>query len=296
LNLSCKICKRESSHSSLNPKLIFCKKCDIHSTVLPEIDDAYETGNYASYKTSFFEKLIIRINDSYARISMIGKFNGTWLDFGCGKGHFLASLPKNLIKYGWETNKERAEFSRERNSNTIIIENFFGEATSIDNKKFDMISLFHVLEHLEDPIIVINLFKKHLAPKGMAIVEVPNYKSLQARFAKENWLHLDIPNHRTHWSKESLIAFFKDHDFRVVKISQVSFTEGIFGMADSIFFSKSDNRIYSRLKGNFFKKILILPIILFSLILELLACLIGSGGVNRVLITRDISMRELNNV
>lgn len=286
MNLYCSDCEKNKSICELDSRLTFCSKCDLRFTSVKTPKDAYETGNYSSYKTSRVEKLIIMLNCFIARISMLPFSKGKWLDYGCGKGHFLATLPRNYTKFGWETNKIRADIARNHNQNAKVVEGLFGETTEIDSEIMDVISLFHVLEHLEDPFLVIELLEKHLASNGKAIIEVPNFNSLQAKIAKENWLHLDIPNHRTHWTYKSLQNFFEFYQYKIIKNSQISLTEGIFGMADSLFFCKSKHSIYDRLKGSLLKKIYLLPVLFLSSILELVSCVFRSGGINRILITK----------
>ena len=286
MNLNCRVCNQKNTTSGFHSSLTYCPKCDLMSTSPIVANDAYETGNYAGYETSAVESSVIRLNGIFARISMLPFSRGKWLDFGCGKGHFLSTLPKKYSKFGWETSKSRAIKARNHNPNTMIVEEFFGEITDLDSEMMDVISLFHVLEHLEDPMLVVQLLEKHLAKDGKAVIEVPNINSLQAKLAKENWLHLDIPKHRTHWSHEALQKFFESHEFKIVKTSQISFTEGVFGMADALFFCKSKLRIYDRLKGALLKKILMLPVLFLSAFIELVACAARSGGVTRILLTK----------
>ena len=285
MNIKCKACNRDNIPSELK-NLTYCSKCDLMSTTQLVQKDAYEKGNYSSYQTSGMEHFIIKLNCQFARIFMLPFSKGKWLDFGCGKGHLLSSLPKNYIKFGWETNKIRASIARKNNPGVVVIEELYGQTTEIDSEVMDVISLFHVLEHLENPVLAVKLLDKHLASDGKAIIEVPNFNSCQAKIAKGNWLHLDIPNHQTHWSYKSLQKFFETHQYKIIKTSQISFTEGIFGMADSLFFCKSKLRIYDRLKGSFFKKLFMIPVLFLSAIIEFTSCFFKAGGINRILITR----------
>ena len=286
MDLNCKVCNQKNTNSSLHNSLTYCSKCALISTSSIVSHDAYVTGNYKEYMTSGLERSVIMLNGVFARFSMLPFGQGKWLDFGCGKGHFLSTLPSKYIKFGWEIVGNRAIAARANNPNTIIIEDYLGETTELDSEKMDVISLFHVLEHLDDPKLVVQLLDKYLAKDGKVVIEVPNINSLQAKIAKGNWLHLDIPNHRTHWSYNSLQNFFESHDFKVIKSSQISFTEGFLGMADALFFCKSELRIYDRLKGAFLKKILMLPVVFISVIIELVACALSFGGVTRILLTR----------
>ena len=73
---------------------------------------------------------------------------------------------------------------------------------------FDVITLWHVLEHLPNLEEDIKIFKKLLKPNGRIIVAVPNFKSYDARHFKKFWAAYDVPRHLWHFSKESIPKVF----------------------------------------------------------------------------------------
>jgi len=69
---------------------------------------------------------------------------------------------------------------------------------------FDVVTAFHVLEHVPDPIAVVRRMLDWLAPGGRLIIEVPNAGGLGATLFSRSWLPLDLPRHLSHFMPESL--------------------------------------------------------------------------------------------
>ena len=138
------------------------------------------------------------------------------------------NIKNNLfIKKVEEFNAEIKQFDYYINKNieinqNIIINKIIKIASDISNSQnidivFDMITLWHVLEHLNEPKKIVNLIEEKLINKGYVVVEVPNFNSFQHLISKNNWIHLDCPRHVTHFTKEGLINFFGNKKFKIIK-------------------------------------------------------------------------------
>ena len=92
------------------------------------------------------------------------------LDFGCGSGGFINKV-KKVVRYisGVELEKDKRDYLV--NEGTTCYENI---DTIPSEEKYDIITMFHVLEHLPDPIEILNKLKNHLEKDGKIIIEVPN--------------------------------------------------------------------------------------------------------------------------
>src|SRR5688572_10480480 len=126
----------------------------------------------------------------------------TLLDFGCGTGEFLKVAKLN----GWKTvGMEPSEIARQ-NASSNISKNI--EATIKDVEaltiQFDIITLWHVLEHIEDLNHTIIKLKGMLKEKGALFVAVPNHKSWDGDHYKNFWAAYDVPRHLWHFDKESM--------------------------------------------------------------------------------------------
>ncbi len=92
-----------------------------------------------------------------------------------------------------------------------------------NNKKFDIISLWHVLEHVPNLEEYILNLKKLIKPNGTIIIAVPNYKSFDANYYGKFWAAFDVPRHLWHFSKRSIRLLFAKENMEVVKILPMKF-------------------------------------------------------------------------
>ena len=97
------------------------------------------------------------------------------------------------------------------------------EITEIKNTSFDVITLWHVLEHIPNLVEYTNQLKKLLKPNGVLIIAVPNYKSYDADYYKEFWAAYDVPRHLWHFSKNSIQKIFSNINMNVEKILPMKF-------------------------------------------------------------------------
>lgn len=124
--------------------------------------------------------------------------SGQILDFGCGGGEFLKLLEaKGYEAEGIEPNQGYGEYARDELELPVTIA-FVQDELPI-KKEFDAITMFHVLEHLRDPISMIKLLASHLKENGKLIIEVPNLEEhCHAPMSSYHYAHL------FHYSKETL--------------------------------------------------------------------------------------------
>lgn len=125
------------------------------------------------------------------------------LDFGCGRGGFLASLPSTTKKYGVEINQQAVKFIKKKYPEIKI----FRDWKKLESKriKFDLITLWHVLEHLEEPKKVLQQLVGRLKKNGRLIIATPNTGSWGFRWTRSHWFHLDTPRHLAIFNLNSLI-------------------------------------------------------------------------------------------
>jgi SAM-dependent methyltransferase len=139
---------------------------------------------------------------------------GRYLDVGCGSGWAL-SVAKAL---GWrvagiEVDAPAAEKAR-RFTDDIHVGSVFTAPFAAD--RFDLITTFHVLEHVPDPLAMLRRMLEWLAPDGLLVIEVPNVGSLGARLFGADWYALDLPRHLSHFTPESLAGAVQRAGGRVV--------------------------------------------------------------------------------
>ena len=87
----------------------------------------------------------------------------------------------------------------------------------LKENNFDVITLWHVLEHVVNLLEYIEIIKTKLKPNGVLIVAVPNYKSFDANYYKESWAAFDVPRHLWHFSQFSIKKLFSTISMKVEK-------------------------------------------------------------------------------
>lgn len=181
---------------------------------LPKPEDLskyYESESYISHTDSRKGILpycyqLIKKYSLQKKLKLINRLHakkGSILDIGAGTGEFLKQAENNDWEiHGIEPNEKARELA---NKKGVFLTKEIGKLT---NKKFDVITLWHVLEHLPNLDEEVKKIESLLKPDGTLIIAVPNYKSYDAHFYKEYWAAYDVPRHLWHFSKESMKKLF----------------------------------------------------------------------------------------
>ncbi|CAM1341249.1 class I SAM-dependent methyltransferase [Tenacibaculum amylolyticum] len=140
------------------------------------------------------------------------------LDIGCGTGDFLLTCKKDGWKtLGIEPNKKAQDISKTKN---LVIKETIEE---LSNEKYDVITLWHVLEHVPNLIEYIHTLEKLLKEEGRLIIAVPNFKSYDAKHYKNYWAAFDVPRHLWHFSQKSISKLFSSVNMEVIKTLPMKF-------------------------------------------------------------------------
>ena len=165
-----------------------------------EMAEFYDLEEYQPHnlsKTSLFDRLYrkIRIKNSINKRKLIEKHlnTGNLLDIGCGTGDFLSEMKAhNWFVSGMETAPDARKIAEDKDIKIA------DELWKVE-KSFDVITMWHVLEHVHRVENMFDNIKRLLKPEGYLIIAVPNIESLDARFYKYNWVALDAPRHLYHF-------------------------------------------------------------------------------------------------
>lgn len=141
---------------------------------------------------------------------------GHLLDIGAGTGHFLNTMSKAGWKVtGIEINDKAREYAITRFGLDLIPpENI----KILPDKSIDCITLWHVLEHIQDPNKYFREIKRLLKPGGIVIVALPNINSFDAEYYREHWAALDVPRHLWHFNPSTFKIFAEKNGFRTAEI------------------------------------------------------------------------------
>lgn len=211
-----------------------------------ELGKYYESEDYISHtdaKRSLFEKLyhLVKTYSLNKKVKLISKLNqqsGKLLDIGAGTGDFL-NIAKNE---GWkiegvEPNHQAKALAKQKGVDLK------SETANLNSKSFDVITMWHVLEHIPDLQLQIKELKRLLKPNGFVIIAVPNFKSYDAKQYNSFWAAYDVPRHLWHFSKTSIQKIFEEENLKLEKVLPMKF--------DSFYVSLLSEK-YKSGKMNFF--------------------------------------------
>lgn len=144
------------------------------------------------------------------------KRGGSVLDLGCGNGYFLAACREK--GYG-VTGVDISEWAVDYVRGVLGIEVLRGLFDSLDwpGRLFDVVTLWHVLEHTRDPIAAIFKAVSWLKEDGVVVIEVPNYEGTDARRLWEDWVGWQLPYHFYHFTPVTLIRVLDACGLQVIK-------------------------------------------------------------------------------
>jgi SAM-dependent methyltransferase len=206
-------------------KLYECQDCRTVFTDVRVSDSYYRryypAGYYADYRGNFLiENLLkfLRWVSCQRRLGLIEKYRPKAkkiLEVGCGTGDFLAQLPTYFERYGTEINPEACREIRKTHPEIRIFDQKIDEKGLGKKIKFDVVLMWHVLEHIEDPCSFFKGIFKLLEEKGVLIFDIPNRRSLGFTLTKGSWFHLDAPRHLFYYEYDCLRPLLKEHHFRV---------------------------------------------------------------------------------
>jgi SAM-dependent methyltransferase len=173
------------------------------------------------------------------------------LDIGCGDGEFLGVLRQ----LGWECHgTELTEVTARRAAAIPGLEIRTGPLAedAYEPGRFDVISLWHVLEHLPDPDRTLRACACWLSGGGLLLLAVPNLESWQARAFRGSWFHLDPPFHLQHFGPASLARALRAAGLEVLETRHLSWQYNPFGVLQSVLNAIGFPRdeLYEVLKGN----------------------------------------------
>jgi len=153
------------------------------------------------------------------------------LDIGCGKGLLLAGLQQQgWYGVGIEMSENSAAVAKQLG--VKVLTKPLDECL-IEPGTFDVICLYHSLEHMARPNRTLEQVRTLIAPEGHLVIEVPNYGSWYARAFGNAWFHLDVPRHLYHFTRHTLSAMLEGTGFAVERVETRHAQYDAFGAVQS---------------------------------------------------------------
>lgn len=190
-----------------------------------EIDRYYESAEYISHNDSAggFSASLYRIAREFMlrkkRKMVYGKTglkNGNILDIGSGTGYFLSAMKtRGWNVKGIEINEKARAFSIAKFGLDVLPPE---SLSLLPPDSFDAITLWHVLEHFQDPFVYASEIGRLLKQDGVCLVALPNYSSFDARHYNEFWAAYDVPRHLWHFTPETFKLFAEKNGFAIISV------------------------------------------------------------------------------
>jgi 2-polyprenyl-3-methyl-5-hydroxy-6-metoxy-1,4-benzoquinol methylase len=204
----------------------------LETSPMPSLENLphyYQSEDYISHtdaKRNLFEKTYhfiksIALKRKLKLINTVSNVEKVILDVGCGTGDFLQISKKNgWTVFGVEPNEQARAIANIKSDNSVYD---VDQLLKFDDCSFDVITLWHVLEHLPKLDEHISVFKRLLKPNGSLIIAVPNFKSYDAKHYKSFWAAYDAPRHLWHFSRTSILKLMTAENLQVSRILPMKF-------------------------------------------------------------------------
>lgn len=233
-----------------------CNSCNLWFTSPRPADDElgpyYETGEYISHndkKEGLVDRLyhMVRNYSLKKKTALINRVNegaGTLLDYGAGTGHFAGTAQKA----GWTVEGiEPSEEARKVAKSTNGLQLKKPEEQVWRSGQYNVITLWHVLEHLPNLQTHIEQFANALKPGGAVIIAVPNHESADSKAYGNKWAALDVPLHLYHFKKKNIKELGSKFELELEEVINMPF--------DSFYVSLLSEKIKNG-KGNYVRAFL----------------------------------------
>jgi SAM-dependent methyltransferase len=275
-------------------ELARCARCGTAVTLAPAPPEAHEAGAYGGGRPrgAGLAAPLLRAF-TRRRLALLGDRPGRLLDIGAGRGRFVA----DARAAGWDADGIEPSARGIEGARSLGVE--LAQAgiddASVAPASLDAATLWHVLEHLDEPGPALARIAGWLRPGGLLLVGVPNLGSVQARAGGARWYHLDVPRHRTHFTVAGLHALLRAHGLEPISTTHVLLEHNPFGLWQSVVSraTRTPSWLYHALKHNAplmsrdaVVTVAALPLVPVALVLELVFGLARRGGTVAVVARR----------
>jgi SAM-dependent methyltransferase len=275
-----------------------CLRCAGAVTLAPAPALAHEAGAYGggAPRGSRLAAPILRMF-ARRRLALLeaagARTPGHVLDIGAGRGRFVAEARRA----GWRADGIEPSQRGVAGARALGIDLQPGGIDDADvaEGSLDAATLWHVLEHLDEPGAALARIAGWLRPGGLLLVGVPNLASVQARAGGATWYHLDVPRHRTHFTVAGVHALLHANGLEPVSTHHVLAEHNPFGLWQSLVSraTRTPSWLYHALKRNAplrsrdaLVTAIALPLVPVAVLAEAVFGLLGHGGTIAVVARR----------
>jgi hypothetical protein len=254
--IACLVCGSTKLHKELTCKdfvatgeqfdLHRCAECTFLFTnprpAVSEIGPYYQSDRYVSHagnKTDlpFMYKVydVVRDYSIRQKLKLIRSYHkqGTLMDLGCGLGYFLDGAVKDntFNATGVDVSQDAIDYVKNKFGYNVLNET---ELDNLSEQSFDVITQWHVLEHVHKLNERMQQLYRLLKPNGTMFIAVPNSNSWDAKHYKEFWDGYDVPRHLYHFNQKSFALLMQKHGFTVVDTKPMIFDAPYISMRSEV--------------------------------------------------------------
>jgi SAM-dependent methyltransferase len=239
-------------------QLARCRRCGqvVTVPVPPDLGRYYPAGYYGDKQGRRFPMMMEWLQEklyvwrSRQVLRRLKRKNAKVLDVGCGRGLLLRAFQESGCDVtGTEFSDDACRFAREVLKIPVRV-GLLDELHFPDNS-FDVVVMWHVLEHVSDPRPTLAEVSRILRPGGIFLVAVPDFGSPEARLTQAGWFHLDIPRHLSHHTRASLSRVLNGAGLRPAWVSSLAPEYDCFSFVQSLLnrLGVQPNLLYNWLRG-----------------------------------------------
>lgn len=267
---TCPVCDSHNIHLQLtvddhsvsgeNFAIWQCGDCNLRFT--QDVPDAtsigayYKSENYISHTNTakgVINQLYLRVRKVTLQLKSntikrhTGLTSGSLLDVGAGTGAFL----HHIQQQGWEVTGIEPEADARNVAQQLFKLSLqpSEDLKKLPQKSFDVITLWHVLEHVHALHEYMDILKSLLKPGGKLFIAVPNYQSLDATIYKSFWAAYDVPRHLYHFCPQSIQRLVKRHGLRVLAQRPMWFDAFYISLLSSKYENRKTNWMSALMNG-----------------------------------------------
>jgi len=239
---NCPICGAKKMKKAIETKDFFlskedfsiskCQKCGFHFTnprpTQEHLGPYYESEEYISHSNSnqglfgfLYQK--VRKYTLSQKYKLVNSYRSGQLilDIGCATGQFLNEFKvRGWDAIGVEPDSDARAFAENEYHLKVLAEEAI---ESLEDHSMDVITMWHVLEHVSDLKQRMMDLKRLIKANGVLFIALPNIESWDAQHYGKYWAGLDLPRHLYHFSKDNVKMLFENYDFEVQKILPMKF-------------------------------------------------------------------------
>jgi SAM-dependent methyltransferase len=222
--------------------VVLCRSCG--SAYLKrrpvEISAYYPTDSYAAYDIAHsrhYSRAVGRqygLSKRHQLVETVKPGGGSLLDVGCGAGDFLEVLQ---MQSGWqvtglEPNPDAAAYAQRVRHLKVVTGTL--PYSEFPNSSFDIVTMWHVFEHVPNPSEILNEARRLLKPDGVLIVGLPVADSAEAEWFGSSWAGYDVPRHFITYTRSSFVELLRHNGFLAQE--QFGIVRGFASLRLSIYF------------------------------------------------------------